>query len=966
MVWQTVMTCGIAVSAATVLTITSPEDGEWVSYLDAPDLEWEAVDGVAGYRVSIRNLTTNELLVENKWTTKTYFSLDGHLDAAQTEYKIWVGAMSSKSADAGEAFPWSVITIHTEPETPTIEDEDWVDKTYNSVVLCMNITKDNGSAITDSGFHIVESGLPTSEWETYSFKKYGSYSATTKGYKEMTITGLKPYTTYYFYAYAINGEGETVTSESRFTTDKYECPHESGVYTNTYPESISYIDTDSATQHKEIWYYNECCNKCNAVVNAEAVTETYYRDHTWVNDVCKYCRYAKEETDTFALSQTSISWGYGAGNEADVTVTYSGSYSYEIEYDVPSSVKNSEYDYEWLTVSKSGSTLNIRPKRINYAATARSATITVTSGGQSKDITVTQAKCGESAPTIQLWRGDSTNKTVYSDGDTIGSYSLPQDNMDVSLTVSNVQKVTGYLSYKGGSRISTSTSTSMLRFDISDLLEGDYQIDVYASNSATANDYWSQNPFADGSMTLYFSLYNESSSGGESGDYTVTADDIIKNAEAVLGRQASYFGWSEDWCAYFVGKIGRDTGANFPQKDSDSATGRHLAAWFVNNEAGKFYYLRQKNYESLVNSSGAHATEQGKKLCYDYTDKEFTPQKGDIIIFLWSTADAGINWSHVGFVKNYDSSSKTIYTIEGNTGSPSRVCEKTRAYDSQVVGFIRPNYANTITYDCNDWEDGSVTITTVTKKYNEDLTITDVQTTNGDKVFLGWAVYPDLNTPVYQPGDRFTENRTECFYAVWGDPETDSGDDENTSTCEHVWGDWEGEGSTQVRYCTLCEAFQTRKVPGAEIVVYTLSGTITSYGDADEPVQLQLLDTSLNVVRSTTTTEGTYRVIVKTNTTYTLVISKANHVSQSYRIIIGDTSAEQDATLWLYGDLNKDGVVNNKDVTLFQEYFAGYTRKIPNDLADLDEDGMVTRRDAMILARHVKGWKGYDTLPYTD
>lgn len=78
--------------------------------------------------------------------------------------------MSSKSADAGEAFPWSAITIHTEPETPTIEDEDWVDKTYNSVVLCMNITKDNGSAITDSGFHIVESGLPTSEWKHIALK----------------------------------------------------------------------------------------------------------------------------------------------------------------------------------------------------------------------------------------------------------------------------------------------------------------------------------------------------------------------------------------------------------------------------------------------------------------------------------------------------------------------------------------------------------------------------------------------------------------------------------------------------------------------------------------------------------------------------------------------------------------------------------------------------------------------------
>lgn len=102
----------------------------------------------------------------------------------------------------------------------------------------MNLKKDNGSAITDSGFYVVESGLPTSEQETYSFKNHGSYSATKKGYKEMTITGLKPDTKYYFYAYAINGIGETVTSRKRFTTEEYDCPHTSGVYTHTYPGTV--------------------------------------------------------------------------------------------------------------------------------------------------------------------------------------------------------------------------------------------------------------------------------------------------------------------------------------------------------------------------------------------------------------------------------------------------------------------------------------------------------------------------------------------------------------------------------------------------------------------------------------------------------------------------------------------------------------------------------------------------------
>lgn len=106
----------------------------------------------------------------------------------------------------------------------------------------------------------------------------------------MNVTGLEPDTKYYYWAYAENGLDENTSSRDYFRTE--ECLHNEGVYTYPYPESISYIDTDSATQHKEIWYYNECCNKCNEVVNAEAVTETYYRDHTWVNDVCKYCRYA--------------------------------------------------------------------------------------------------------------------------------------------------------------------------------------------------------------------------------------------------------------------------------------------------------------------------------------------------------------------------------------------------------------------------------------------------------------------------------------------------------------------------------------------------------------------------------------------------------------------------------------------------------------------------------------------------
>ncbi len=279
----------VTASAATTLQISQPQNNQWISYSNPPRLTWTKVDGAEGYRVSIRNLETDTPIVVNKWTTNTYFDLDGKLDRAASEYRIWVGAMYSKSDAGVDAFTASDIIIHTEPEAPEIEDETWEETTHESVVLSMEITKDNGAAITDSGFYIVESGLPTSESIQYSFSKNGAFSATTKGYKELTITGLKPNTKYYFWAYAVNDIGETRTSRHAVTTDKYDCPHTMGLYTNTYPESVKYLNISDAEQHEEVWYFHQYCNYCDEVVKENSITEIFYNDHEFINDVCKLC-----------------------------------------------------------------------------------------------------------------------------------------------------------------------------------------------------------------------------------------------------------------------------------------------------------------------------------------------------------------------------------------------------------------------------------------------------------------------------------------------------------------------------------------------------------------------------------------------------------------------------------------------------------------------------------------------------
>ena len=178
-------------------------------------------------------------------------------------------------------------------EKPTIENLDYNDVTYESVVLSMEVTRDNGSAITDCGFRIQENGLAWGNADEYSMKYYGTGSSNSKGYKEVEITGLKPDTEYHFAGYAVNGMGENETGRVKFRTEEFDCPHTYGVYTHDFPDAINYYNIEDENQHKEVWYYNYYCSKCGELVEEDAISEDHYKSHTFVDNICKYCNYAK-------------------------------------------------------------------------------------------------------------------------------------------------------------------------------------------------------------------------------------------------------------------------------------------------------------------------------------------------------------------------------------------------------------------------------------------------------------------------------------------------------------------------------------------------------------------------------------------------------------------------------------------------------------------------------------------------
>ena len=244
-----------------------------------------------------------------------------------------------------------------------------------------------------------------------------------------------------------------------------------------------------------------------------------------------------EADDPMTLDKTSVNLGWEKNNEGSVRISGVDNYDFSIAYDVPSDVLTSSYQYAWLDVEKTGDTLVFTPTRANYAASARTAVVTVVSGAESKTVTVTQSACGEAAPTIQIYR----NGTVCSDGDEIGTFILPQEVMELDIVSTNVRKVAADLYNGMGEWLDSCITTSKISLDIANLPAGQYSIVIHASNSDTDNDYWKQSPFAGGSMTLSFRLRDLTVAGSKDFSTYKEASQMIKTA------------YSDDWST--VGEI---------------------------------------------------------------------------------------------------------------------------------------------------------------------------------------------------------------------------------------------------------------------------------------------------------------------------------------------------------------------------------------------------------------------------
>lgn len=140
----------------------------------------------------------------------------------------------------------------------------------------------------------------------------------------------------------------------------------------------------------------------------------------------------------------------------------------------------------------------------------------------------------------------------------------------------------------------------------------------------------------------------------------------------------------------------------------------------------------------------------------------------------------------------------------------------------------------------------------------------------------------------------------------------------------------------------------------------TVSGTITSFNSTTDTITVELWKAGAAAVAYTTTTTGNtavYKFDSVEAGSYTMKVSKLNHVTREYEITVGNEAVMQDVKICLIGDANCNGSVNLADYAAVLKHVKNI-QKITDAYAlrcaDANCNGSVNLADYAAILKHVK------------
>jgi len=137
----------------------------------------------------------------------------------------------------------------------------------------------------------------------------------------------------------------------------------------------------------------------------------------------------------------------------------------------------------------------------------------------------------------------------------------------------------------------------------------------------------------------------------------------------------------------------------------------------------------------------------------------------------------------------------------------------------------------------------------------------------------------------------------------------------------------------------------------------TLSGSFTTGAEGD--VTLELVGADASVRRVVSGKTGTYSFENVTAGTYTLRVSKANHVNREYTVTVGSNALTQDVKICLLGDVDGNGRINVGDISKLLSHIRGMALITDEYLLECANanGGKLNMGDISAIYAHIKGTK---------
>ncbi len=275
----------------------------------------------------------------------------------------------------------------------------------------------------------------------------------------------------------------------------------------------------------------------------------------------------------------------------------------------------------------------------------------------------------------------------------------------------------------------------------------------------------------------------------------------------------------------------------------------------------------------------------------------------------------------------------------------------------------------TVSYNANG---GSGVPSSQTKTENVNLVLSGTKPTRSGYTFLGWATMANATTATYQPNGTYSSNANVTLYAVWqkNDMMFLSLSGGNASKGGYVDVNVTLDNSSKNLSCFNIILKYDNQIMYP--ISYTKSSnfsdmisTLDSGADMSKFGEVKFVWDSINDIDcngnlftirfkiNDNVEAGDYNIDVNDNTTM-FTTSKLEDIDYSYTsttIMISDIKM---------GDVNKDGIINGKDVLLLRQYVAGWpTAELDNSqlkAADVTGDGIVNGKDILKIRQYIAGW----------